>query len=417
MPDRGQTVLQASGRSRQANPAILDPAFIPSSLAEDASGANPIDLDANATTRPLPEVVDEVARVMAGSYGNPSSPHWLGEQTRHLLERARDDVTTLLHGCLPEGIVFTSGGTEANNSVLRSAVAECQTLITSEVEHASILEVARSLAGLKLILVGVSSNGLLDPDALAAAASSTVGPVCVSVQWANSETGVVQPMRDICAAVRNSRPDAFIHSDVAQAIGRVPIDMESASLDVVTFSGHKIHGPQGTGAIALQAPEDRRLHPFILGGGQERGRRSGTQNVAGCAGLGVAARLRANGLRSAAGHLAALREEFERTLLGATRRAQVNGAGAPRVPNTISVRFPGLDAMSLVARLDARGLACSMGSACSAGRPEPSHVLTAMGLSEAEAFSTVRFSFSILNTMGEAARAARLVARVAGEVG
>jgi cysteine desulfurase len=178
----------------------------------------------------------------------------------------------------------------------------------------------------------------------------------------------------------------------------------------MTFSGHKLHAPQGIGAMVFRDPNERRVPPLILGGGQERGLRSGTQNVAGAAGLGLAAHLRADGFATTTSHLKEMRDAFEGLLIDLVPNARVNGALAPRVPNTSSIRFPGIEAMVLVARLDARGLACSVGSACSASKPEPSHVLIAMGLSEREAFSSVRFSFSILNSMDEAARAARIIA-------
>ena len=178
----------------------------------------------------------------------------------------------------------------------------------------------------------------------------------------------------------------------------------------MTFSGHKIHGPQGIGAMVVRDPDERRVTPLILGGGQERGLRSGTHNVAGAAGLGLAARTRASEFAVAVSRLAAMRDAFEIQLLDAVPQASVNGVRAPRVANTSSIRFAGKEAMELVGRLDAKGIACSVGSACSSAKPEPSHVLMAMGLSQAEAFSSVRFSFSILNSMDEATRAAKIVA-------
>jgi len=378
-----------------------------------------MDLDANATTHPLDAVIALVTQVMRSGSANPSSAHWLGAAARSVLEQARDGVASLLPGILPEAVIFGSGGTEANNAVLAPACwdAAGTTLITTAVEHPSVLRPAEAFAraGGTAVLLPVSSDGLADPDALGRAVRRAPGQVLISVQWANSETGVIQPMGALVGEARRARPDVFVHSDAAQAVGRVPVDLPSTGVDAVTFSGHKLHGPQGIGATVLRDPDDGRVAPLLLGGGQERGLRSGTQNVAGAAGLGLAARLRADAFAQAARRLAAMRDAFETQLLDRLPRARVNGGGGPRVPNTSSIRFSAAEAMALAARLDAKGLACSVGSACASARPAPSHVLTAMGLSEAEAFSSLRFSFSVLHTMDEAARAARLVADTAKE--
>ena len=379
-----------------------------------------IDLDANATTRSLDEVVDLVSDVMRRGPANPSSAHWLGGVACSTLEEARDGVVSLLPGTLPEAVVFLSGGTEANNAVLAPGCRDAtgRTLITAAVEHLSVLRPAEAFAraGGTVVLLPVSPDGLADPDAMGRAVRSAPGPILVSVQWANSETGVVQPLEALVGEARRLRPDAFVHSDAAQAVGRVPVAMQPVGVDVVTFSGHKLHGPPGVGAMVLRDPDDGRVSPLLLGGGQERGLRSGTQNVAGAAGLGLAARLRACEFGPITRRLAEMRDAFEAQLLDMLLTPRVNGGGAPRVPNTSSVRFPGVEAMELAARLDAKGLACSVGSACSSAKPEPSRVLTAMGLSEAEAFSSLRFSFSVLNTMDEATRAARLVAETVAEI-
>lgn len=360
-------------------------------------------LDANATVAVIPEAREAVLSALDGSLANPSSIHMPGSESRHVLERARDAVCDLLPGFLPEGVVFTSGGTESNNMILRGIPGA--TMVTTAVEHPSVLRpVEASGTG---VIVPVGRNGIASPEHIAEAAIADIRPVIVSVQWANSETGVIQPIHEIVKAVRSSRQDAFIHVDAAQAIGRIPLDI--ADIDAITFSGHKIHAPGGTGVLALADPDDDRLVPLLLGGGQERGRRSGTQNVAGIAGLGAALLQRAIILQQAMHALADLRTGFEMRVLSGLQDAVVNGVDAPRVPNTTNIRFPGIDAMSLVASLDQKGVACSVGSACSSARPVPSHVLTAMGLSETEAYSSVRFSFSILNTVEEATRAADIV--------
>ena len=415
MNDR-QTDVPLSATSLQADPVGPDEAHGDYSCLVLDQVAN-LYLDANATVAPLPEVADRVAATMRTVHGNPSSVHWLGAEARAVLERARDDVVSLVGGALPEGVVFTSGGTEGNNVILASLVATGRVLITSRVEHASILEPARRHASRasRAILLDVSQDGVVDPGAVADALASTETPVCLSLQWANSETGVIQPVAEIVAEARRVRPDVLIHSDIAQAIGRVSIDLDVVPVDVVTFSGHKLHGPQGTGAMVLRDPTDPRLRPLLFGGGQEHGWRAGTQNVAGCAGLGLAARTRAGGLAAIAARLGRMRDAFEQAILASVPDVRVNGATAPRVPNTSNLCFRGIDGMRLLALLDAKGVACSAGSACSAARPEPSHVLTAMGLSEHDAFSSLRFSFSVLNTGQEVSRAAALVAQAVGE--
>lgn len=207
------------------------------------------------------------------------------------------------------------------------------------------------------------------------------------------------------------RPDALFHSDAAQAVGRVPLDLTAAGADAVSFSGHKLHGPHGTGALILADPDEDRLAPLVRGGGQERGLRSGTHNLPGAAGLGLAAAIRARSFNVATERMRAARDAFERELAACAPHLVVNGAAAPRLPNTSNIRFPGRDGMEVLARLDALGVACSQGSACSSGRPEPSHVLRAMGFTEAEAFGSIRFSFSAANTVEEGQSAARAVAR------
>jgi cysteine desulfurase len=385
------------------------PAYAESSSLADA----PIFLDANATTRPLDAVIDMVACVMRGAYANPSSAHWLGNEARRVLEIARDDITALFPGIFPEGVIFTSGGTEGNNALLNYFGRDTAgiTLITTAVEHHSVLRPAEAFAkaGGQHIVLPVTPDGLVTLDAIQNAVCKARGSVLISVQLANSETGVIQPMGKLIAKVKCLRPDVLVHSDVAQAVGRVPIDLGALQVDVVTFSGHKIHGPQGIGAMVFRDPDERRVAPLILGGGQERGLRSGTHNVAGAAGLGLAARIRASEFAVATSRLSAMRDAFEMQLLDAVPEASVNGGAAPRVPNTSSICFRGKEAMELVARLDSKGIACSVGSACSSAKPEPSHVLMAMGLSQAEAFSSVRFSFSILNSMNEANMAALTV--------
>lgn len=363
-------------------------------------------LDANATTAASEGVRRAVLAAMQDASGNPSSVHARGAEARGVITKARDEVCLLLPGALPEGVILTSGGTEANNTVLRGVQGAA--IVTTNIEHPSVLRPAEQAAEHRA--VPVSADGCVEPESVAEALPES-GSLVVSIQWANSETGVIQPINEIVAAVRGHRPDAFIHVDAAQAIGRIPIRMDG--IDALTFSGHKLHAPQGTGALILADPNEDRLKALILGGGQEGGRRSGTQNVPGAVGLGVALRERAEAFDEAVEAMRAMRDAFEAAILGVIPDTRVNGCDSPRVPNTSNILFPGIDAMALVALLDQRDVACSVGAACSNGRPEPSHVLMAMGLSEDEAYSSVRFSFSVMNTMDEAFRAAGIVAETA----
>jgi cysteine desulfurase len=376
----------------------------------------PLYLDHNATTAPLPEVVALVARTMTEVWANPSSAHWLGNEALRVLVNARDGVCELVGGADPEAVVFTSGGTEANNIVVLGGdtAARWRSVVTTRVEHTSILRPIHALAllGADTVFLGVDRNGLVAPEDLArAVASAPPGPLLVTFQAANSETGVVQPVARLSAIVRSMRPDAFIHCDAAQAIGRVPVDLGNMGVDAIAFSAHKFGGPQGVGALVLANADEKRVGPLIRGGGQERGLRSGTHNLPCIAGMGLAASLRARDLPATAERMRTARDAFEAELEFSSCAAKVNAACSPRIPNTSNVCFPGRDGMELMARLDALGLACSQGSACSSGKPEPSHVLLAMGLKEAEAFCSVRFSFSAANTPDDGQRAARLVAR------
>lgn len=372
-------------------------------------------LDANATVRPLDSVVSAVSTAMRDTWGNPSSAHRCGPAAQRVLERARDATATLLTGIDPENIVLTSGGTEGSNAILSSAARNDTTIVISTVEHpATRIPAERAAeAGASLVVVPVDADGRADPADFGRAVSDSATPnVLVSIQWANGETGVIQPIQEIVQAVRSARPDSFVHVDAAQSIGRLPTPTDGIS--ALTFSGHKLHGPQGTGALAFGEDGLGRIPALLEGGGQERSQRSGTQNVAGAAGLAVALESRASALDDAITRLRAMRDAFEAQVLERVPSAMINAEQCPRTPNTSNIRFANVDGMSLVARLDAQGIRCSQGSACSSGRPEPSRVLRAMGLSEEEAYSSVRFSFSVLNSESDVEDAARSIAQLVG---
>ncbi len=355
---------------------------------------------------------------MYGSWGNPSSEHSTGIAARSILERARDATSLVLEGIEPDNVVLTSGGTEGSNTILGSA-REGSTIVVTAVEHPATMmpaELARR-RGAKLIVVPVDTDGQADPeDFRKTAAQVSTSQFYVSVQWANGETGVIQPVAAIAEAIRSSRPDAFLHVDAAQAVGRIRTPVFDAAT-AFTFSGHKLHGPQGTGVLAFSSCPNGQIPALLAGGGQEKNRRSGTQNVAGAAGLTAALEARAAILDKAIKKMGSMRDAFESRVLDLVPHAVINGEQVLRTPNTSNICFPGVDGMSLVARLDALGIRCSQGSACSSGRPEPSHVLRAMGIGEQNAYSSVRFSFSILNTEDEVEKAAPVIASlVKGEV-
>lgn len=378
-------------------------------------GIPEIYLDANATVRPLDSVVKAVADAMCNSWGNPSSEHYAGIAARAIMERARDAVSKLLSGVDPEDVILTSGGTESSNAVLASAGGDA-TVIVSAVEHAASSVPAEwaERRGANLVVVPVDSGGLVDPEAFRRAAAQTRDArLYVSVQWANGETGVIQPIADIASAVHESRPDAVLHVDAAQAVGRIPTSVSpNGGMTAFSFSGHKLHGPQGTGVLAFSGRMGNPIVALIVGGGQQRNRRSGTQNVAGAAGLAVALEERARGFEQAVESMRVMRDNFESRIVDLIPHTEINGGNSPRTPNTSNILFRGVDGMSLVARLDAQGIRCSQGSACSSGSPDPSRVLRAMGLDEQEAYSSVRFSFSILNTAEEVELSVRTIRRL-----
>jgi cysteine desulfurase len=376
-----------------ARSIALDVASPPSGEAADRT----IHLDASANAPTTPGVR---AAVMAAleTGANPSSVHAAGDQARRLLVKSRDAVATLCEGLFAEDVIFTSGCTEANNLVVASA-REAATFITTAVEHPSLLRPAEALAaqGGTVVVLPVSQSGIVDIEALRAALAAAIGPVVLSVQTANSESGVLQPIAEI-AALAAERGDVLFHSDAAQAFGKFRLTLESGrGPDVISVSSHKLHGPMGVGALLTREGEDR-LRPLLLGGDQERGLRAGTEALPLIAGFGAACAERAGQLAADAARMAHLRDQLEAGICARLPGVSINGISSPRLPNISNIRFPALDAMALVARLDAEGVLASQGSACHSRRPEPSHVLTAMGLSEDEAFEAVRFSVSPLNT-------------------
>jgi len=346
-------------------------------------------LDHNATTPLRPEVAEAMARVLRDVYGNPSSTHAEGAAARAALERAREQVAELV-GARPDQVVFTSGATEANNTLL----AALPRVVTTTAEHPSVLEPARALGAR---LVGVDREGKVDPEALAEAVDGETQ--LVSILWANNETGVVQPLEAIARALPRS---VALHVDATQALGKIPVE---GPWDFLSASAHKLNGPKGTGCLMCR----REIRPLLLGGSQERGRRGGTENVAGIVGFGVACELARKELGERAARFAALRDRLFAQLEDLGRR---NGSDV--LPNTLNVEFPGIEGDALLQALDLEGVAVSAGAACHAGSISASHVLLAMGRTPEQALASLRFSVGHGNDEAQIDAAAALVRELVG---
>ncbi|MCY4482205.1 MAG: cysteine desulfurase family protein [Spirochaetaceae bacterium] len=362
-------------------------------------------IDNNATTFLIPAVRARIEALMAAPIGNPSSPYRLGAEARSELEQARDQVADAL-GTRADCILFVASGSEANAMAL-ATVQSCEQqrdeILVSEVEHSSVTANATLLGGRGYTVryIPVDGNGRIDLDRLAGMLG--LRTAIVSVQWVNNETGVTQPVEEIAALCHHV--GALYHCDAAQAFGKVPLDLDAqVGADLVTVTAHKINGPTGVGALYARDPA--LLRPLVGGGDQERGLRGGTENLIGAVGFGTAAAERMRTFASATALIEECRDTFEQAVLTAEPRLLVNGDRAHRVGNTSNLQFPGIDGAMLVAALDEQEVYCSQSSACTTARPTPSHVLTAMGLTETEAYASLRFSFGVLNTVEEAQRAA-----------
>ena len=362
-------------------------------------------MDANATTPLLPEVVEAMRPFWMEQFGNASSIHQQGQQARAAVERARESVAGLL-GCRAAEVVFTSGGTESDNLALLGTLESGDHLITSSMEHSAVMQAAEALAGrgIEVSFLSATPRGVVEPSALEAALRPNTR--LVSVMLANNETGVIQPVRELADLTHAA--GALFHADAVQAAGKLAIDVKALGCDLLSLSGHKMYAPQGVGALFVR--RNVRLRPIFFGGNHERGRRPGTENVAGIVGLGKAAELAREWLaKGEQQSLAALRDRLEQGILAQVEEAGVNGAGAARVANTSNLFFDHVEAEALVIALDLKGLAVSGGSACQSGSTEPSHVLMAMGLSVARARASLRISLSRLTTEDEVECALSLV--------
>ena len=345
-------------------------------------------LDNNATTPVLPEVFETMRPYFGERFGNASSIHHHGQQTRAAVEDARESVAVLL-GCRASEIVFTSGGTEADNLAIAGLVAAGDHVITSSIEHHAVLLACKHLEeiGFEVTVLPVDGRGLVDPGDVRRALRSNTK--LISVMMANNETGVLQPVEEIGGIANEA--GVYFHTDAVQAAGKVAIDVKRIGCQALSISGHKMHAPQGVGALYIR--KGTRLQPLFYGGRHERSRRAGTENVPGIVGLGKAARLAKEALdRGNDEKMAAMRNRLQQGILAQVEEAGVNGDGAARVPNTTNIHFDHIDGEAMVIALDLKGMAVSTGAACSSGAIEPSHVLVAMGLRTDQARASIRFS-------------------------
>jgi len=345
-------------------------------------------LDNNATTPLLPEVFEAMRPYFGERFGNASSIHHHGQETRAAVESARESVAELL-GCRASEIVFTSGGTEADNLAIAGLAAPGDHVVTSRIEHHAVLHACKHLEeiGCEVTYVPVDGRGLVDPGDVRRALRPNTK--LISIMMANNETGVLQPFEEVGKI--SAEAGVLFHTDAVQAAGKVPIAVERGGCRALSISGHKMHAPQGVGALYVR--KGTRLQPLFYGGRHERSRRAGTENVPGIVALGKAAQLAKEGLdRGDDKKMAALRDRLEQGILAQIDEAGVNGDGAPRVPNTTNLHFDHIDGEAIVIALDLKGLAVSTGAACSSGAIEPSHVLLAMGLRPDQARASIRFS-------------------------
>jgi len=362
-------------------------------------------LDNNATTPILPEVFEAMRPYFSEHFGNASSIHHHGQETRAAVERARESVAALL-GCRSSEIVFTSGGTEGDNLAIFGLIREGDHVISSTIEHHAVLNSCKHLqeAGCEVTYVPVDGRGLVDPDDVRRSLRSNTK--LISIMMANNETGVLQPVEEIGKVAAEA--DVYFHTDGVQAAGKVPIDVQANRCDLLSISGHKMHAPQGVGASYVR--KGTILQPMLYGGSHERSRRAGTENVPGIVGLGKAAEIAKEALDCGdLARMAAMRDRLQEKLLAEVESIGVNGEDAPRVPNTTNIHFDYIEGEALVIALDLKGLAVSTGAACSSGAIEPSHVLTAMGLPPDKARASLRFSLGKQNTSEDVEFALRLI--------
>ncbi|MGB7280803.1 MAG: cysteine desulfurase family protein [Candidatus Acidiferrum sp.] len=375
---------------------------------------NRVYLDYNATTPVDPQVLDAMLPYFSADFANASSIHSPGQRARAAVETAREQVAHLI-GAKPQEIVFTSGGTESDNhaifGVLTSFVAQPildvrlsssqqsapPHIITTTIEHEAVLNAcqAAETQSASVTYLPVNAEGQVDPEAVRRAIRPET--ILITVMHANNELGTIQPIEEI-GRIAKERKIPF-HTDAVQSVGKIPVEVNALNVDLLSLSGHKLYAPKGVGALYIRT--GTRLRQLLYGGHHQRGFRPGTENVAGVVGLGKAADVAGRSLAADTQRISASRDKLEHGLLERVKQIHVNGAGVPRTPNTTNIQFTGIEGEALVIALDLKGLACSVGAACSSGAVEPSHVLTAIGLSQEEAKSSLRFSLGRHTTESE----------------
>jgi len=366
--------------------------------------------DNNATTPVAPEVLDEMLPYLRDYYGNPSSMHTFGGQLHRKVEEARARVAQLI-GAEPEEIIFTSCGTESDNTALMSAVESLpgrRHIITTRVEHPAVLNFCKHLArkGYRVTFLPVNNYGQLSIDALLKAADEDTA--VVSVMYANNETGNIFPIMQIGEVLREKR--IVFHTDAVQTVGKIAIDVKKLPVDMLSLSGHKLHAPKGIGALFVR--KGMRFFPYIIGGHQERGRRAGTENVASIIALGKACELAMQKLNDEVPYLTRLRDKLETALLQSCPDARVNGDAGSRLPNTTNISFEYVEGEAILLRLNEYGICASSGSACASGSLEPSHVLRAMGVPFTAIHGSIRFSLSRYNTEAEVEKVTEVMPQI-----
>ncbi len=355
-------------------------------------------LDNNATTPVAPEVFEAMKPYFLDDFGNASSIHWYGQRAKVAIESSREQLARLLNA-RPSEIVFTSGGTESDNASLVGIVEASRSgkkhVITTAIEHPAVLHTAKALEkrGVRVTYVRVGPGGVVDPGDV----EKAIGPdtVLISVMHANNELGTIQPLEEIGRVAREH--DIYFHTDAVQSVGKIPVDVESMGVDLLSLSGHKLYGPKGVGALYVR--KGTILRPLLYGGHHERDRRPGTENVSGIVGLGKAAELAREHMPEEIERAGALRNRLENGILASVPMATVAGDRSRRVPTTTNISFDLVEGEGFVIAMDLRGVACSTGAACSSGSLEPSHVLSAIGLKPERARSSIRFSLGRFNTI------------------
>jgi len=356
-------------------------------------------VDNNATTRVAPEVLEEMLPYFSEFYGNPSSMHTFGGMVEHKVAEARERVGRLL-GASPEEIIFTSCGTESDSTAIRAAILSNPNkkhIVTSRVEHPAVKNLYEYLSknGYRVTFVPVDRKGRLDLGYLYKSLDEDTA--IVSIMWANNESGVIFPIEEIGGVLKEK--GIVFHTDAVQAVGKIPMDLKNTSVDMLSLSGHKLHGPKGVGALYVR--KGTKYSPFLIGGHQEKGRRGGTENVASIIGLGKASELAGANLSDENTRIKRLRDKLENEILKRVPNTMINGDRDNRLPNTTSIAFEYVEGESILLMMDEYGICASSGSACTSGSLEPSHVLRAMGVPFTAAHGSIRFSLSIYNTEKE----------------